>query len=201
MELSERKPIYTSMASVAASGGYYIACGTNRIFANPGTITGSIGVVMEWYNIGKLGEKIGVKSMKLTSVANKSLINPFEELAPEKRKILQDMLNDTHQQFVAAVHQGRSQLPLAVVQKLADGRIFTGNQAQAVGLVDELASYEEVILRLGRSVGLSEPIQTVEFDPDEPKISNWFGASALLKQWASHLIPQAQSVSLQYLLD
>ncbi len=139
-----KKDIVVSMGSLAASGGYYISVAATKIFANPGTITGSIGVIMEVPNVQGLLSKIGVKAEIIKSGKNKDIGSLFKSLTPEQRRILQGTLDNVHEQFIEAVAAGRK-MPVDVVRKLADGRIFTGQQAKALGLVDQLGDLEDAI--------------------------------------------------------
>src|SRR6266581_1650866 len=129
--------LVTSMGNVAASGGYYIAAATDRIVANPGTLTGSIGVIMELANVTGLLEKVGVQSVVVKSGKHKDMASPFRTMSAEERELLQSVLDDVHDQFITAVADGRS-LKVEQVRPLADGRIFTGRQAKTASLVDEL---------------------------------------------------------------
>lgn len=138
------KKIVVSMGSVAASGGYYIACPADKIVANPGSITGSIGVIMELANIEGLLEKIGVKSVVIKSGKHKDLGSILREMSAEEREILQNVLDDIHNQFIQAVSKGRG-INEEEVRKMADGRIFTGKQAKELGLVDEIGNLEDTI--------------------------------------------------------
>jgi len=143
-ELKKKKPVVVSMGSVAASGGLYISVPATKIVANPGTITGSIGVIIQTYNLRKLAQKIGVEVITVKSGRFKDLLNPFKEPDPEALKIVQQLIDDSYQQFVEAVAEGRN-LPVEKVKEFADGRIFTGRQAKELGLVDELGSIEKAV--------------------------------------------------------
>jgi len=148
-----RKKVITSMGSVAASGGYYIACASDRIVANPGTITGSIGVLMEFTNIEELFKKIGIKGVVLKSGEHKDIGSPFREMTPDEKKIVQDVIDNVHQQFIEAVAKGRKMDREKVVQ-IADGRILTGEQAKQLGLVDEMGNLQDAIDVAARMVGI-----------------------------------------------
>jgi len=139
-----KKKIVVSMGSLAASGGYYISAPASRIVANPGTLTGSIGVIMEIPNLEGLMNKVGVKTEVIKSGRHKDIASVFRGIGREEREILQGVLDDVHDQFIKAVAEGRKMLP-DQVRKLADGRIFTGNQAVGMGLVDELGNLEDAI--------------------------------------------------------
>jgi len=138
------KPVVASFGGIAASGGYYVACGADKIVANPGTITGSIGVVMQFANLEELFKKIGYKGYVIKSGPNKDIGSPFREMTPEERELLQEVIDTVHRQFVRAVAEGRK-IPVEQIMPIADGRIFTGEQAQAMGLVDELGNLEDTI--------------------------------------------------------
>jgi protease-4 len=132
------------MGAVAASGGYYIACAAQRVYANPGTITGSIGVIMPFMNVKDLVEKIGVKGMTVKSGAFKDMGSPMRDMTPQERELLQGVVDNVHLQFVNAVAAGRN-LNREDVLRIADGRIFTGEQAKGLGLVDVLGNLEDAI--------------------------------------------------------
>jgi protease-4 len=152
--LAEEKPVVVSMGSVAASGGYYAAAPADLIVANPSTITGSIGVRMQLANLEELFGKIGIKQFALTTGKFKDAGSPFKPLTVEDRAYLESVIQDMHEQFVADVAEGRGML-LEDVRPLADGRIFTGNAAFDVGLVDELGDLEEAFEKLKVLSGLS----------------------------------------------
>jgi protease-4 len=148
-----KKKVVTSMGSVAASGGYYIACASDLIVANPGTITGSIGVLMEFTNIEELFKKIGVKGVVLKSGAHKDIGSPFREMTQEEMKMMQEVLDNIHQQFVQAVATGRK-MDQAKVMEIADGRILSGEQAKEIGLVDRLGNLQDAIDITAKMVGI-----------------------------------------------
>jgi protease-4 len=148
-----KKTVVVSMGSVAASGGYYIAAPATRIIANPGTLTGSIGVIMEIPNMEGLLAKIGVKSEVIKSGRHKDIASVFRGIKPEERAILQNVLDNVHDQFINAVSDGRKMLR-EDVQKIADGRIYTGEQALTVGLVDELGNLEDAVKAAAKLSGI-----------------------------------------------
>ena len=153
LKVKSKKKVITSMGSVAASGGYYIACASDLIVANPGTITGSIGVLMEFTNIEELFKKIGIKGVVLKSGEHKDIGSPFREMTPEEKKIMQGVLDNVHQQFIQAVAEGRK-LDRAKVVKIADGRILTGEQAKQFGLVDQIGNLQDAIDTTAKMVGI-----------------------------------------------
>ncbi len=138
------KPVVVSMGSVAASGGYYISCPATKIIANPGTLTGSIGVLMELPNIKGLLDKIGVKSEIVKSGKYKDITSPFKPLQQDEREVLQKLIDDVHEQFIKAVSEGRK-IPLENIKRIADGRVFTGIKAKELGLVDEIGDFDSAI--------------------------------------------------------
>ena len=141
---NSKRKVVTSMGSVAASGGYYIASASDLIVANPGTITGSIGVIMQFSNFEELLKKIGVKGVVLKSGEHKDIGSPFREMTPEEKRIMQEVLDNVHQQFIQAVADGRK-LDRSKVAQIADGRILTGEQAKSLGLVDQLGNLQDTI--------------------------------------------------------
>lgn len=148
-----KKKVIVSMGSLAASGGYYISAPASRIVANPGTLTGSIGVIMEIPNIEGLMSKVGVKTEVIKSGRHKDMASMFRGIGREERLILQDVLDDVHEQFIQSVAEGRKMRP-EDVKKIADGRIFTGKQALAAGLVDELGNLEDAIKAAAKLSGI-----------------------------------------------
>jgi protease IV len=141
---AEVKPVVVSMAGVAASGGYYLAAPATRILANPGTITGSIGVIMGVTNVQDLLEKIGLRSEVVKSGEFKDIGSPLRPWTEHDRRILQGVIEDVHQQFVTAVATGRG-MTEEEVGLLADGRILTGRQALEAGLIDALGNLPDAI--------------------------------------------------------
>jgi protease-4 len=150
---SRGKLVVASLGSVAASGGYYIACAANRIFAHAGTVTGSIGVIVQLANAEELLRKIGVEPTVITSGPFKDSGSPMRALRPEERQVFQALVDDVYQQFVEAVAQGRN-LPVHEVRQAADGRIYTGRQAKDLRLVDELGGLQEVLTYVATTVGI-----------------------------------------------
>jgi protease IV len=152
-KLRGKKIILTSMGALAASGGYYIACASEKIYANPGTITGSIGVIMPLINVKELAEKIGIRGMELKSGRFKDIGSPLQDMSPEERTLLQGVIDNVHAQFVNAVTEGRD-LPLEEVVEIADGRIFSGEQAMTLRLVDALGTQEDAVAEAGKLAGI-----------------------------------------------
>jgi protease-4 len=148
------KKIIASMGSVAASGGYYIAAGTNGIMANPGTITGSIGVIIGYTNFETLFQKIGLSPVVIKSGEFKDIASPVRPMTEKEKELLQEFVNKTRYQFVRDVSEGRGR-PTAEIEPLADGRIFSGEEAKANGLVDQMGNLEDAIEWAGRLGGIT----------------------------------------------
>jgi protease-4 len=152
------KKVVVSMGSVAASGGYYISAPADRIVANPGTITGSIGVIMVVPNLKGLLEKVGIKTEVVKSGKNKDLASVFRGIGDEERQIIQGVMDDVHEQFIAAVAEGRK-MEIDKTRKISDGRIFSGRQAIGVGLVDEIGDLDDAVKVAGKLAGIDgEPV-------------------------------------------
>ncbi len=148
------KTIIATMGSVAASGGYYIACAADSIFANPGTLTGSIGVIFEVPNAEGLFDKIGIDWQVIKSGDHKDVGSPARQLTSEERGFMQAIVDDTYNQFVDVV-AGNRPLTKDEVLEVADGQVFTGNQAISLGLVDRLGTYQDAIALAGRLAGIT----------------------------------------------
>jgi len=142
--LTEHKPVVVSMGDVAASGGYYVACPADAIFANPATITGSIGVIFETLNFYEFMEKYGLESETIKSGKYKDTGSPFRPMRPDERKLLKETLMGVYDQFVRDVAQARG-MDETQVETLADGRIYTGEQALEAGLIDELGNFYDAV--------------------------------------------------------
>ncbi len=149
----EKKPVVVSMGSVAASGGYYVSLGGSKIVANPGTITGSIGVIAQFPNLRKLLDKIGVEFEIIKSGKFKDSGNPYRGLTDEEKRYFQGVINDVYEQFVNHVADER-RMKKEDVLKIADGRIFTGRQAFEIGLVDTLGTLEDAIKIAANMAGI-----------------------------------------------
>ncbi|HEY6259974.1 MAG TPA: signal peptide peptidase SppA [Nitrospiraceae bacterium] len=189
------KAVIASMGSVAASGGYYIAVATDRIMANSGTLTGSIGVIMEMANVEGLLKKVGVEGIVIKSGRFKDVGSPLRKMSDEEHELLQFVMDDVHKQFIEAVAAGRG-LDVAVVQALADGRIFTGRQAKDSKLVDELGDLEAAIQ-------LAADVSGIEGIPKVIEPRRRFSIRELLESRLSGLFPRLDlysGVSLKYLM-
>jgi protease-4 len=154
------KKIIASMGSIAASGGYYIAAATNGIVANPGTITGSIGVILAYTNFRAVLDKIGMVPVVIKSGPLKDMGSPTKEMSKEEKEVLQGFVDQAHRQFVTAIADGRK-MDIEHVKSLADGRIYTGEEAVRQGLVDRLGNFEDAIEWAGQLGGIQGSISTV----------------------------------------
>ncbi|OAG28314.1 signal peptide peptidase SppA [Thermodesulfatator autotrophicus] len=154
-KLSQKKPVVASMGSVAASGGLYVALGAQKIVAAPGTITGSIGVMMQVPNLSKLLEKIGVEATILKSGPYKDTGNMFRPLTEDEKKVLYQTINDIYLQFVNAIKESRG-LEETKIRKFADGRVFTGRAAKEYGLIDELGNLNQAIELAASLAGIKD---------------------------------------------
>jgi protease-4 len=153
------KPVVASLGAVAASGGYYVAVAANRIFASPGTLTGSIGVIMQLANVEALLKKVGVEYVVVKAGAYKDIGSFARPMKPEERRVLQALLDDVYGQFVGAVAEHRG-LDKKTVLGFADGRIYSGQQAKALKMVDDLGGLEEAIAAAAKLAGI----------PGKPKV-------------------------------
>jgi protease-4 len=166
----KKKKVLVSMGSVAASGGYYIACPADHIVANPGTVTGSIGVIAEWLNMKDLAEWAKVKPVVFKSGEFKDTGSPTRDLTQREKDYFQGMINDLYGQFVRAVaegRKGRKDLDEPRVKALADGRVYTGQAALENGLIDEIGDYRDTLTAAARMVGIKGEPQVVT--PPKPR--------------------------------
>ena len=159
------KPIVASMGDMAASAGYWLAASCDKIYANPSTLTGSIGVYVPYLNLEGLYDKLGVRQEKIKSGIHKDILSPERPMTPQEREILQTMVSEMYDTFVDVVSTGRHLSPEAV-RKLADGRIYTGRQAKTLGLVDELGNFQDAIIATGVLAGLGETPEVREMGAD-----------------------------------
>ncbi|MBA4366984.1 MAG: signal peptide peptidase SppA [Desulfobacterium sp.] len=176
----KQKKVIASMGAVAASGGYYIAAGANGIMANPGTITGSIGVIMGYTNFQEIFQKIGLIPIVIKSGEFKDMGSPVREMTEQEKKILQGFVNQIHHQFVKDASKGRS-MDYQKMKSLADGRIFTGEEAKGLGLIDRIGNLEDAIEWAGRLGGIKGKISRIY--PEEKGMD-------LLKQFMSSSVNQ-----------
>jgi protease IV len=160
MRTREYKRVIASMGTVAASGGYYIAAAADGIVANPGTLTGSIGVIMGYTNFEKLLKKIGLLPVVIKSGPYKDVGSPARPMTDEERELLQEVVAKIHQQFIRAIAEGRK-LEVSQVKLIADGRIFSGEQAKELGLVDRIGNFEDALKWAGELGGIDGEVVPV----------------------------------------
>ncbi len=189
MKTRQTKKVVASMGAVAASGGYYIAAAADRIMANPGTITGSIGVIMGFTNFRQLMEKIGLRPIIIKSGPYKDIGSPTRPMTDEEKALLQQVIDQIHQQFIQAVSTGRN-LEKERVAELADGRIYTGQQARELGLVDSLGNFEDAVQLAGKLGGISGRVETVSAVRPHFSIVDYLLGSAM-KTISGYLTGQA----------
>jgi protease IV len=188
------KPIVASLDSVAASGGYYIAAACDRIVANPGSITGSIGVILQWFNTKELLQWAKLKPETITSGPMKDAGSPFRELTEGERQYFQRIVTQLHSQFVRDVTRGRNgKMKQEEVARIADGRIFTGEQALELKLVDEMGSIDDAVRTAGKLAGIKgEPVRLwpKRREPGLFDLLNAGDAATLVQRVISRRIPQ-----------
>jgi len=151
-KLREKKPVVVSMGNVAASGGYYVSAAANVIYANPGTITGSIGVIVQHMDLTELMKKVGVKIENIKSGKNKDILYPNNKLTPEQKKLIEATVKDVYEQFLDAIVKYRP-IKKEELRKVADGRIFSGRQAKNLKLVDKLGNLQDAISEARKLAG------------------------------------------------
>lgn len=154
IEKETKKPVYVSMGSLAASGGYYISTAANKIFASPETLTGSLGVIMEGVNYEGLAKKYGVDFVTIKSGPYKDIMSPSRKMTENERKILQTMINHSYDGFVKVISEGRH-IPVEQVKKIADGRVYDGRQAKELHLIDDFGYIDDVILQMKKNEKLN----------------------------------------------
>lgn len=192
------EPVVTVMTDVAASGGYYIACATDYIIAYPSSVTGSIGVIMQMFNVAGTMQKLGITGDAIKSGENKDAGSPFREMEPDEREIFQGLVMQFYERFVAVVHRGRPAIPEDRLRTLADGRVYSAPQALEAGLIDRIGSIydaiEEVRTRAGledyRLVGFERPFgwkPNVYAEAPEPAAPQVNMINITLPDWLSSL--------------
>ena len=180
------KKVVASMGAVAASGGYYVACAADGIIANPGTITGSIGVIMGYTNFRQLLDKIGMVPLVIKSGPYKDTGSPTREMRDDERELLQAITHGIHQQFVTAIAEGRN-MDRETVAAAADGRIFTGEEAQSKGLVDRLGNFQDALAWAGELGGIDGPVVPVYARDKQLSVLRYL-MSTSLSDWLSTII-------------
>lgn len=181
---SKGTKVVASYGEVSASGGVYVGCAADKIVSNSGTITGSIGVIIGSSNFKKLYEKIGIASEVVKSGPYKDILSTHRSLTEEERQLLQEMIDDTYEQFVEIVAKGRNLEP-DKVKEFADGRIFTGNQALNHGMVDKIGSLKDAIYYAAELVGIE----------GEPKVVNLSHKKSMVNQILSSKMQHVEMIS------
>lgn len=177
------KIVVTSMGDMAASGGYWLAACTDKIYANPTTLTGSIGVYIPYANWQELLQKVGIRQEKIKSGAHKDILSPDRQMTEEERLMLQAMVDDIYEQFIYVVATGRN-LDEQQVRQLADGRIYTGNQAKELGLVDELGNMYDAADGAASLAGIEGKPVLKEYGKTSPwQLLSGADAQSLLRQF------------------
>jgi len=159
-KVRKTKKVVASLGTVAASGGYYVACAADVIMANPGTTTGSIGVIMQFANLEQATKKLGLDFFALKAGRYKDVGNPFRAMTPEDKAYLQGLLDNVYQQFIRDVAKNRK-IPVKKMQELAEGRIYTGEEAKKAGLVDEFGNLADAVDLAGRLGGIKGKVEAV----------------------------------------
>jgi protease IV len=183
--LAAKKPVIASLGSVAASGGYYVASAADTIVASPGTLTGSIGVIMSLTNVRGLMDKLGVEATIVTAGKWKDTGSPFRAVTPEERAMLQKMADQVHTQFIDAVAAGRKLDP-AKAREIGNGRVYTGEEAKQIGLVDELGGLEDAVRIAGARGGISG---TPQIERISPSRRPWWWRALFSEQASSPIRP------------
>lgn len=167
IKIRDEKHVIASMGSVAASGGYYVAAAAQGIVANPGTITGSIGVIMEYANLMEIAKKIGISPVVIKSGEFKDMGSPLRELRDEEKALFQELVDELHGQFVQDAARARN-MDQAKMARLADGRVYTGQKALSLKLVDRLGNLDDAVQWAAEMAGIEEPVPVY---PVEDKMS------------------------------
>ncbi|BBO86963.1 signal peptide peptidase SppA [Desulfosarcina ovata] len=191
------KKVVASMGAVAASGGYYVACAADGIVANPGTITGSIGVIMGYTNFQQLLDKIGMVPVVIKSGPYKDTGSPTREMREDERELLQAVTHGIHEQFVTAIAEGRKMAREKVVEA-ADGRIFTGETALQKGLVDRLGNFEDALAWAGELGGIDGPVVPVYAPEEKLSLIRYLLSASMVPGWLSKLFQPGVYAEYRY---
>ncbi len=195
----KKKKVIASMGSVAASGGYYVAAGADGIIANPGTITGSIGVMMGFTNFQKILEKAGLVSVVVKSCEYKDIGSPTREMTDKEAGILQNVADRIHNQFIDAIASGRN-MNKDKVASFANGQIFSGEEAKELGLVDRLGNLEDAVEWAGRMAGIKGDISSVYIEDTKISLLKYIAESSL-KHLVYRIIYPSLSADYMYQPD
>lgn len=171
------KPIVVWMGDMAASGGYYIACGSDYILAHPDTLTGSIGVISQFFNIEELMDKVGVDTVVITSGPSKDIGSSFREMTEEEQALWEGIIDEVYEGFVGIVAQARD-MPLDEVRELADGRVYTGRQALERGLVDEVGTPDDAIAKAAELGSITGEPRVIELKSTPSFLDTLYGLQA-----------------------
>ncbi len=198
MKTRKIKKVVVSMGSVAASGGYYIAAAGDVIFANPGTITGSIGVIMSFTNFQELFSKIGLKPVVIKSGKYKDIGSATRPLTGKERKLLEDFAADIHEQFIGDIANGRN-MDIEKVRASADGRIFSGREGKENGLIDELGNLHDAIDKAGKLGGIIGEVNVVYARVEKTTLLDYLTQTSFFKKFLTSLLEdQAVKADLVY---
>lgn len=191
------KKVVVSMGDVGASGAYYIACAADKIVANPGTITGSIGVLMSLGNMEELFRKIGIKVEVIKRGKHKDIGSLSREMTAEEKKLLQGLIDDAYDQFLQVVIEGRN-LRKSKAEKIAQGQVFTGRQAKDLGLVDEIGNFQDAVRLAGKLAGIPGEPKVIELPKPFPRILGIFSSHFMTNPLQD--LMDGNSVRLEYIL-
>lgn len=197
------KPIYVSMGSMAASGGYYISAPANKIFASPETMTGSLGVIMQGVNISELAGKLGIDFTTIKSGPYKDIMSQYRDMTKEEKDILDSMLKNSYDEFVRIISEGRD-MPETKVREIADGRVYDGRQAKEVGLIDEFGYQEDVIEQMKNDYKL-KGAQVIRYNASAGfgslfgVVAQQFGGKEAEMRGITKLLTQPNAPRLMYL--
>jgi protease-4 len=196
----EEKPVVASLGGVAASGGYYVGCGARYIIANPGTLTGSIGVVAHLPNLASLFEKVGYRTVTIKSGRFKDVGNPGREMTEEERALLQETMDAMHAQFIRDVARGRG-LDEEHVRRIADGRILSGEAALTWKLVDELGNFQDAVAKAAELGGIPGEPHVVYAEKKRPSLLEWILGKSGLEGIRETLDPALSPLRYQLILS
>lgn len=191
------KKVVVSMGDVGASGAYYIACAADKIVANPGTITGSIGVLMSLGNMEELFRKIGIKVEVIKRGKHKDIGSLSREMTAEEKKLLQGLIDDAYDQFLQVVIEGRN-LRKSKAEKIAQGQVFTGRQAKNLGLIDEIGNFQDAVRLAGKLAGIPGEPKVIELPKPFPRILGIFSSHFMTNPLQD--LMDGNSVRLEYIL-